>query len=478
MEIRSSLASSFKWSALSEVAVKIITPILQAVLARILLPEDYAPLTTIMMLISFCEVFVESGFRKYLIQHEFEDERREKEAFHVAFWTTFAISISIWLIIAFFCKPISSFLGNSEIWQAVAVSGTILPLYAMTGIFNASIHKQLAFKKVFFIRLITALIPLIITIPLALIGLKYWSLVIGNIASVLAQMVISWHQSRYRITCFYSVSLLRDMFSDTVWTMIDGIAVWLTGWVDSLIITQYMSDYYLGLYKNSLNTVNSLFTMVTSAVVPVLFVGLTKYQNDNKRFTSLFTNTQQTLAMLLIPLGVGVFLYSDLAVDVLFGNQWHEAADIVGITSLTLALRTVYVSVCSDVYRAKGLFKIPLFLQLGDLCLLVPVCVLSARNGFWPLVYTRSWARLALILPELIILKKYVQIDIRVILQKQWPIWASTTVMAVVCLLLQKVSDTTIWDVVSIILACIVYVFALLLIPSTRQSVKKMLKKK
>lgn len=478
MEIKSSLASSFKWSALSEIAVKIITPILNAVLARILLPEDYAPLTTIMMLISFCEVFVESGFRKYLIQHDFDDESREKEAFNVAFWTTLVVSICVWLIIVAFCKPLSTFLGNREIWPAVAVSGIILPFFAMTGIFNASIHKQLAFKKVFFIRLITALIPLVITIPLALMGLKYWSLVIGNIASVFAQMVISWHQSRFRISRFSSLALLREMFSDTVWTMIDGIAIWLTGWVDSLIITQYMSDYYLGLYKNSLNTVNSLFAMVTSAVVPVLFVGLTKYQNDNKRFATLFTNTQQTLAMLLIPLGVGVFLYRDLAVDVLFGNQWQEAANVVGITSLTLALRTVYVSICSDVYRAKGAFKIPLFLQLSDLCLLVPICIFSAQNGFWSLVYARSWARLALILPELIMLKKYAKINTRAILQNQWPIWISTTVMAAFCLFFQTINKTILWDIISIVLACIVYVLVLLLIPPTRQSITKMLKRR
>ncbi|MBR3836876.1 MAG: oligosaccharide flippase family protein [Clostridia bacterium] len=463
---------------MSEIAVKVITPVLNAVLARILLPADYAPLTTIMMLISFCEVFVESGFRKYLIQHKFEDETEENQSFHVAFWTTLTISVLIWILILFFCKPISTFLGNSEIWCAVAISGLILPLYAMTGVFDASIHKRLAFKKVFIIRVITALIPLIITIPLAMIGLKYWSLVIGNIASVFAQMVISKHQSGYRIKFFYSVKLLRRMFSDTVWTLMDGIAVWLTAWVDSLIITQYMTEYYLGLYKNSLNTVNSLYAMITASVFPVLFVGLTKCQNDKKKFVSLFVSTQQMLAMLLIPLGVGVFLYRDLAVDILFGEQWREAADVVGITAFTLAVRAVYVSIFSDAYRAKGAYRIPFVLQVVDVCFLIPICVVSAKNGFWCLVYARSFARLALIVPELFVMKKYLQIDVKTLLQNQWPIWISTAVMAVMCLILQTVNKTVMWDIISIVLACLVYASMLLLIPSTRQNVKKMFRKR
>lgn len=466
------IKKSFKWSTITELLVKIITPVLNAILARILLPEDYAPLATITILISFCEVFVESGFKKYLIQHEFDDKNEEQNAFHVASWTTLGIALLIWGLIIIFCKPLSSFLGNDEIWLAVAVSGCILPMYAMIGVFNASIQKQFAFKKLFFVRMITASIPLVVTIPLAMMGLKYWSLVIGNIASIMAQMLVLFFQSKYRMRLFYSFSLLRKMFLDTIWTMTDGIAIWLTSWVDSLIITRLMPEYYLGLYKNSLTTVTGLFSIVTAAVTPVLFVGLTKYQNDNKKFSDLFIRTQQTLAMILIPMGVGVFLYSDLAVTVLFGDKWAEASNVVGITALTLALRTVYVSVCSDVYRAKGAFKIPLVLQLTDLCLLVPACIISAQYGFWPLVYARAFARLALIVPEFIIMKKFLQIDVYEQLKKQIPIITATVVMGVVGYGLQLIASSVMWQIVSILICVIIYFLVLIgLFPSMRHEI-------
>lgn len=477
MDINSSIANSFKWSVFSEIIVKLITPILNAILARILLPDDYAPLTTIMMLISFCEIFVESGFRKYLIQHAFDNDEEENKAFHVAFWTTLGISLCFWSIIIIFSKSISSFLGNSNIWLAVTVSGCILPLYAMTGIFNASIHKQLEFKKVFFVRVIPSSIPLFITIPLAIIGLKYWALVIGNIASVSAQLLVAKQQSKYKVKCFYSFSLLRMMFSDTMWTLVDGFAVWLTAWVDSLLITQYMSEYYLGLYKNSLTTVTGLFSMVSASIVPVLFVGLTKYQNDDKKFSDLFLQTQQILALLLIPMGIGVFIYQDLAVSVLFGNKWAEAAGVVGITALTLSLRTTYVSLCSDAYRAKGKFRTPFILQVVDLLMLIPSCIISAQYGFWCLVYVRSLERLVLIIPECLVMKKILHIEIREQFNKQWPIWISTIVMSAFCAVIQRVTDGVIFDIFTIGGACIIYLMILYLFPSTKQLIKSIIKK-
>ncbi len=465
MDTSSSIKNSFKWSAISEVLVKIISPILNAVLAHILLPEDYAPLATITMIISFCEVFVESGFRKYLIQHEFESDEEEHNAYSVAFWTTLGISMVIWGIIAAFCKPLSVYFGNEEIWLAIAVSGGILPMYAMVGIFNATIQKQLGFKKLFVVRTVTAFIPLLVTIPLALLGAGYWSLVIGHIAGVASNMIGMKIQSRFKVKWFYSVALLRKMFSDTFWTLSDGIVIWLTAWIDSLIITQLMSDYYLGLYRNSLATITGLFTMVTAAVTPVLFVGLSKLQKENERFSALFLQTQQVLAVFLIPMGVGVYLYQDLAVQVLFGDKWAEAAPIVGITAITLALRTVFVSICSDAYRAKGAFRIPLFLQLVDLGMLVPICLISARYGFWHLVYARALSRLILIIPEILIMKKYLQINTRDQLKRLLPVFTATAVMTLTALALMRIGSAF-WFQFCSIAVCIVVYFAVLLVSS------------
>lgn len=476
MDIEKGIKKSFRWSAVTEIIVKIITPVLNAVLARILLPEDFAALATIVMFISFGEIFIDSGFKKYLIQREFKTEEEYQKNFDVAFWTNLLISFLLWGFMAIFSKSLSSFFGSPELWLGFIVAGSIFPLYSIGGIFGAKLQKDLQFKKLFYVRTVTALIPLFVTIPLALIGFKHWALIIGNVVSIFAHTIALIVVSNHRVHLFFSFNVFKEMYSACFWTMFDGIAVWLTNWVDSLIIAKYMSDYYLGMYKNSLSTVNTLFSIVTSAIIPVLYVGLSKYQNDDKKFSDFFNTIQCRLAMLLLPLGVGVFIYRDLAVMILFGNKWTEAANIVGIIALTTALRTVFVSICSDAYRAKAKFRIPLVFQIIDICLIIPVCIISATKGFWYLVYARALIKLDLIIPELIVMKKVLKVELGSKLKNLLPIIVATAFMTGLSIVLRSISDSIIWNFVSIGIAAAAYIIILMLIPSSRNDLRKLLK--
>ena len=63
--------TALKWSTATEFLAKIISPVINMCLARILAPEAFGVLATITMIISFAEIFVESGFQKFLIQYQF-----------------------------------------------------------------------------------------------------------------------------------------------------------------------------------------------------------------------------------------------------------------------------------------------------------------------------------------------------------------------------------------------------------------------
>ena len=62
------------WSSMTEIIARLISPIVNMVLARLLVPEAFGVVTTINMVISFAELFTDAGFQKYIIQHEFNSE--------------------------------------------------------------------------------------------------------------------------------------------------------------------------------------------------------------------------------------------------------------------------------------------------------------------------------------------------------------------------------------------------------------------
>src|SRR5690606_13832885 len=151
------------------------------------------------------------------------------------------------------------------------------------------------FKTLFFVRMISIFIPVIITIPLALIGLSYWSIIIGTLVMQLSNAIILTVKSKWKPKLFFSLKILKEMFSFSVWSLIEAISIWLTLWIDTFIIASLINQYYLGLYKTSMTMVNTLMALVTSAVIPVIFSTLSRLQNNDIEFKKMFFKFQRVV---------------------------------------------------------------------------------------------------------------------------------------------------------------------------------------
>ncbi len=460
---------AMKWSAITEILAKLITPLINMILARILAPEAFGVLATVTMVISFAEVFVESGFQKFLIQHNFGSEEESQRFFSVAFWANIAFSSVIWVLLIVFANPIAALAGNGGLGHLIAISGIAVPLYGIIGIQNSLLKKKLEFKGLFYVRVFSALVPLFVTLPLALLGFDYWSLIIGNIAGVVVQSVLLIFVGKFKPKKYFNFKELRYMLKFGIWTFLDGIATWLTVWVDSLLIAHYMTDYYLGLYKNSISTINTVFTLITAALTPVLFSSLSKLQDDQEKFNALFSAVYKKLCLFLFPICVGLFAYKELATYVMFGESWMEAASIIGIMSLTTGIRTIFVSLYSDVFRAKGKFHIPLIMQIVDLVVIVAVCSFAVQDGFWTLVYARAFVKLDLVIPSIILVRVVCKIPILKMLKDILPVIVSTASMIILIVILQSFGASYLWAFGSIFLCAIVYFGVLFLFKKERE---------
>lgn len=471
-EVKNKTLSAAKWSSITEIASKIVSPIINMILARILAPEAFGILATVTMVISFAEVFVESGFQKFLIQHEFGSEIEEDQYTSVAFWTNFLFSIVIWLIIILLKNQIANIAGNRGLGNVIAIAGVMIPMFGVIGIQNSIIKKRLEFKKLFFVRVPSAIVPLIVTLPLALLGFDYWSLIIGNIIGVASRSFILVLIGGYKPKLYFNFIQLKHMLSFGVITLLDGLAIWATSWIDSLLIANFMNSYQLGLYKNSIATVTALFSIVSASITPVLYSSLSRLQNDDEVFVEVFYNTQKILCMFLLPIGFGVALYKDFITEFMFGKNWAEAGFIVGISAVTLSLRTIFVSFNSEAYRAKGKFYVPLILQIIDLLVLIPTCVISAQVGFETLVYARSIARLDLVVPGFILMNYFCKISVKNTIKNLYPSFISVTVMSIVAIVIGKLSSSILWTITSIFICIIVYFGTLCLFKKERVHIK------
>lgn len=393
-ELSNKVAKATKWSAYAEIIGKLVGPITTMVLARVLTPEAFGVVTTLTMIIAFAEIFTDAGFQRYIIQHEFKSDEDKDKSINVAFWSNLIMSLLLWGLIAIFAEPLATLVGNPGLGIVLVVACASIPLEAFSSIQMAVFKRSLDFKSLFYRRLVAVAIPLFITIPLALCLRSYWALVFGTIAVNLSNAIILTLQSPWKPRFYYSFARLKEMLSFSVWSMFDAILIWATNYIEIFFIGCMLSTYYLGIYKTSMTTVTQFTSVITSAILPVIMPALSRIQHDYAAMREILLKIQKFLGILLLPIGFGIFMFSQLITDILLGSQWQEAVPFIGIWGLMEVITVVFQRICSNIFPAIGKPRISVTVQVLHLVVLIPAVYISIGYGFSVLFYTRAFIRL------------------------------------------------------------------------------------
>ena len=457
------IVNATKWSAIAEIVAKLVLPITNMVLARLLTPDAFGVVATITMIVSFAEIFTDAGFQKYLIQHEFEDDIDREQSTTVAFWSNFILSLMLWGVIAVFCESLARLVGNPGLGNVISIACVSIPIAAFSSIQMALYKRYFDFKTLFKVRIAGILMPIVITIPLAIWLRSYWALVIGTIATNLVNAIVLTLYSRWKPRLFYSWSKLKEMLSFSIWSMVEAISIWLTGYIDIFIIGVYLNEYYLGIYKTSMTTVGQITSLITTATTPILFSSLSRLQSDREAFSSMFFKFQKLIGMLIIPLGVGIYCFRDLVTDILLGSQWGEAADFIGLWGLTSAITIVLSHYSSEVYRSLGKPRLSVLAQMLHIIVLCPAMLIAVRYD-WEVIYTtRSLVRLQMVIVNLILMHYVVKLSAISMFRNILPSIVASGIMGALGVVVLSL-NTSIWSHLLAVFVCVISYFSIVLL--------------
>lgn len=474
-ELGINIITAAKWSTLTEFAAKIIVPITNMILARILTPDAFGVVATVTMIISFADMITDSGFQKYLIQHNFITESEKESNIDVAFWSNLLISFLLWGFIILYSEVIANLVGNPGLGVVIVVAGASLPLTSFSSIQIAIYRRNLDYKTLSYIRILGVIIPFIITIPLALSGYSYWALIIGTICGNLMNAILLTIRSEWKPKLYYNFKVLKKMLSFSIWSLAESISIWGTSYIGTFIVGSILSSYYLGLYKTTMNTVNGIFAIITASTTTLLFSSLSRLQDDDSEYKLVFLKFIKLVAMIVLPIGIGLFVYRDLVTAILLGEQWKEANVFVGIWGLMSCITIVLGQYCSEVYRSKGKPKLSFLAQILHLIVLIPTIIISSKYGFETLIYARSLVKIQQILVNWIIMYFAFYISPLMIIKNVLPSLSASILMGFLAIVLKSLSKSYLWDLVSIGI-CIIFYFSILInIRSTKSELIKIL---
>ncbi|MDN7226429.1 lipopolysaccharide biosynthesis protein [Planococcus sp. N064] len=468
IDLSNKISSATKWATITEFLAKIIVPITNLILARLITPEAFGVIAIITIIISFADMLTDSGFQKYIIQKEFSNKIEMDQSFNVAFWSNLILSFFIWIIMVICRDQIATLVGNEELGIVIAISGISLPLTSFISIQTGIYRRNFDFKTLFYTRIMAVFIPFLVTVPLALLGFSYWSLILGTIAANLASAVFLTYKSTWKPKLYYSFSVLKKMLSFSIWSLIEALSIWMTTYIGTFIVASALSTYYLGLYNTTIITVNGILAIVTTATTSVLFSSLSRLQNNETEFLKVFFQFIRLVSVIILPMGVGIFVFRDIITSILLGEQWKEASFFLGIWGLTSSITIVLGQYCSEIYRAKGKPKISLLVQVLHMIALIPTMIITASYGFDYIVIGYSLIKLQLILCNWLVIYFIFGISPLLIINNVIPSLISASIMGGVAFLLKNIYSNYLWELLVIFISIVLYFLLLFLFPKIR----------
>ena len=345
-----SVGHAFKWAFLSEIASKAIQPVVFIALARILSPQDFGVIAAATMVIAFSQIFWEGGMASAVIQRQ----NNINASANVAFWINVTLSIFISGLLYIFVDQIALAISDDQrVNQVLKVMTLQIILGALASVQTALLQKKMAFKKLFWVRLVSVGLPGLISIPLAWYGWGVWALVIGGLLGQFAQVIMLWTLSQWKPKMEFSRELAKDISKFGTLVSVTSLVSWFFAWGDIFIIGNFLGMHDLGLYRTGNQFSDLIFAANFSPLIPVLYSHLSRLSGESSAMSFLIENILKLVMWISFPIGAFLFVFGEEIEKVIFGTKWAGLGVIISYLSLRQSFAWIS-SLNAEVYKALG----------------------------------------------------------------------------------------------------------------------------
>jgi len=340
---------AFKWSALSNAASRTIGPLVFLVLARLLAPSDFGVVAAATVVISFSQLFSDAGLAKALVQRQ----ERVADSANAMFWLNLGFGTCVAALVFASAPWIATYFHDDRVTAVVRVLCLQLLLAAAGSVHTALLQRDLAFKRLFWVRLLTTALPALASVPLAMAGFGYWALVAGSLVGQVAQCALLWRASDWRPRAGIDRELAGDLLRFGRWAMVSGLLGWFYLWMDAMIVGHYLGAHDMGLYRTGNALVMMVFGLVFSPMLPVLYSLLSRAQRDVGAVREALLFVAKGITLAAVPIAALLVLFRDPLEQFVFGAQWAGIGNIVGILAVAHGMAWL-VGANGEAYRAIG----------------------------------------------------------------------------------------------------------------------------
>ena len=365
--------SGVAWSSLERFSVQGIQFIIQIIMARILMPEDYGVVAMLAIFLAVFQTFIDSGFSSALVQ---KNDRSEID-YSTVFYFNIGISVALFLVFFFSAPLIAGFYNTPILTSVTKIVSLNLLINAFAIVPRAKLTVLIDFKTQAKASLTAVIISGAIGIWMAYSGFGVWALVYQSLLNNGINTLLLWILVKWWPTWAFSMASFKRLFSFGSKLLLSGLLDTVFRNLYTLVIGKKFTAQDLGYYSRADQFAQFPTTNITNIIWKVAMTVMCIEQNNDVLLKSMFDKFLRLSAYIVFPLMIGFAALAYPFVHLVLTEKWISIVPIMQILCFSYLWFPFHV-INLSVLQAKG--RSDLFLRVEIikkiLCVLILICTI------------------------------------------------------------------------------------------------------
>jgi len=360
------------WTAARQAVQQLSALISLVVVARLVPPAEVGLFAMATLVLTITRALTETGFEQALIQRS---ELNDK-ILDVGFCAVLLRALMVSAVMALGASVFAGFFGEPQVAELLRVLALGIAVEGLTNNRVAMFQRDLDFRRYFYFHATGQITGLAVTIGSALWLHNVWAIVLGQLASAGARVLISYVLSAQRPRLTFDLDIARELLRYGRWVSASSILLFVLVQGDNVFIGKLIGAEALAYYGWAYQLANLPALFITQILSSVMFPALARVRDEPERLAELFVRSMRLTWLMSLPSALFIAVLVEPFTRALLGERWLPIVPITHALCLFGLTRAIGAS-AGALFLAIGRPDLRAKLQFVQLAVLA--------LGIWPL---------------------------------------------------------------------------------------------
>jgi teichuronic acid exporter len=329
-ELRQRAVKSTAWFGVTRIVAQVSVWLVTIVLARLLTPADYGLFAMALSVLAFVEIFQEFGLGAAIIQRQ----QVTREQLNAVFWIVVGASTALAGVVFLGAGVAGTFYGEPQLPALLRVLSIAFVLNSLGMVPQTLLTKEIYLHRRSVAEVAGVMLSIPVALALAFLGYGVWALVVAHVARAVTLNLALAILARWVPGLGVTLVDMREILRFGLRVVGGHVVTTLSNSVNIGILGRMLGGHAVGLYSMGRGLADGPHRISTSVISQVSFPIFSKVQGDRASLTRYFLSISKYLAIISLPIQVGMALIAAELVPIVLSPSWNEMVGLLQLFAL------------------------------------------------------------------------------------------------------------------------------------------------